>query len=152
MDAILKRIRDCFISDLISEGDVWRICRSTTFIDFIKLNFLRYQKEQKDDYIINIINHCIKVLILDKIGAIEVMPTLDEFSRQFNKETENIIKLYDIELKTSENHMIDSNTSTIYDLNNKIHYISTVKEMDPSSVPSNVYRDIVVTSLNLLRK
>lgn len=102
MNDIFKKVRASFATELVTEGDVWRILRKGAFVDLIKLSFFYFQKSKDEKYLIDILNHSMKIKLFSRIKAIVVKGTLDEVSIKFNQESEFILKQYDsifVELK-----------------------------------------------------
>ncbi len=96
MKDIFKIVRESFSTELATDGDVWRILRKGILVDLLKLSFYHFQQDKTEKYLIDIFNNAMKVKLLSRIKAIEVKGTLDEVSKRFNREPENILKQYDI--------------------------------------------------------
>lgn len=150
MNTLSKRIRDSFIAELVTEGDVWRILRKGTLVDLIKLSFFHFQKEKKENYLIEIINYSMKIKLLQRIKTIEIKGSFEEVSKKFYQETEFVLSQYDeifVELEPTFETYVSAN---LYDLNSKVQYLKVVNELKVDSYSDNVFNEIIGICYNLL--
>ena len=91
-----------------------------------------------------------KVKLLSRIKAIEVKGTLDEVSKQFNKEPENIMRQYEVIYKELQPSFNDYRGSTHYDLIGKIQYIKVINELEIDSYADDIFEEIIGITYNIL--
>lgn len=151
MDDIFKKVRASFATELVTEGDVWRILRKGTFVDLIKLSFFYFQKSKDEKYLIDILNHSMKIKLFSRIKAIEVKGTLDEVSKKFNQESEFILEQYDSIFNELEPTFKNYNSKNLYDLNGKIQYIKVVNELKIDSYDDIIFDEIIGITYNILK-
>jgi len=151
MDKILKKIKESFVSELIADGDQWRILRKSTFIDLIKLDFLNFQKKPNEKYLINIINNGIKIILLSRIEPIEPSSTLEKTLNRFNLESEAIILNYDQILTELKLERLP-NKFDVYKLNENIQYIKVLKDLELDAFNTNTIRELVSITYNILHE
>lgn len=152
MKDIFKKVREPFVKELATEGDVWRILRKGTLVDLIKLSFFYFQKDKQEKHLIDIFNHSMKIKLLSRIKAIEVKGTLDEVSKKFNREPEYIQKQYDTIFSELEPTFKNYTSTSLYDLNGKIQYIKVVNKLQIDSYADDIFEEIIGITYNLLEK
>jgi hypothetical protein len=150
MKNIFKTVRDSFTDELETDGDVWRILRKGTLVDLIKLSYFYFQRDKNQKHLIDLFNHSMKVKLLSRIKAIEVRGTVDEISNQFNKETEFILKQYEIILGELQPTFKNYTSTNIYDLNGKIQYIKVINELEIDSYADDIFEEIIGIAYNIL--
>jgi uncharacterized protein (DUF1015 family) len=143
-------VRDSFTDELETDGDVWRILRKGTLVDLIKLSYFYFQRDKNQKHLIDLFNHSMKVKLLSRIKAIEVRGTVDEISNQFNKETEFILKQYEIILGELQPTFKNYTSTNIYDLNGKIQYIKVINELEIDSYADDIFEEIIGIAYNIL--
>ncbi len=151
MKDVSKIIKESFIAGLITEGDIWRILRKGTLIDLIKLSFFYFQKDKDKKYLIDIFNNSMKVKLLSRIKAIEVQGSLDEMSEKFNKESEFILKQYDINFNELQPGFKNYTSTNVYDLNEKIQYIKVINTLQIDSYTDDIFDEIIAITYNILQ-
>jgi hypothetical protein len=150
MKNIFKTVRDSFTDELETDGDVWRILRKGTLVDLIKLSYFYFQRDKNQKHLIDLFNHSMKVKLLSRIKAIEVRGAVDEISNQFNKETEFILKQYEIILGELQPTFKNYTSTNIYDLNGKIQYIKVINELEIDSYADDIFEEIIGIAYNIL--
>ena len=150
MKDIFKIVRESFSTELATDGDVWRILRKGTLVDLIKLSFYHFQQDKTEKHLIDIFNNAMKIKLLSRIKAIEVKGTLDEVSKQFNREPENILKQYDIIYKELQPSFKNYTATNLYDLNGKMQYIKVINELEIDSYANDVFEEIIGITYNIL--
>ena len=145
-----KIIRESFSTELATDGDVWRILRKGTLVDLIKLSFYHFQQDKTEKHLIDIFNNAMKIKLLSRIKAIEVKGTLDEVSKQFNREPENILKQYDIIYKELQPSFKNYTATNLYDLNGKMQYIKVINELEIDSYANDVFEEIIGITYTIL--
>ena len=150
MKDIFKIVRESFSTELATDGDVWRILRKGTLVDLIKLSFYHFQQDKTEKHLIDIFNNAMKIKLLSRIKAIEVKGTLDEVSKQFNREPENILKQYDIIYKELQPSFKNYASTNLYDLNGKMQYIKVINELEIDSYANDVFEEIIGITCNIL--
>jgi hypothetical protein len=150
MKNIFKTVRDSFTDELETDGDVWRILRKGTLVDLIKLSYFYFQRDKNQKHLIDLFNHSMKVKLLSRIKAIEVRRAVDEISNQFNKETEFILKQYEIILGELQPTFKNYTSTNIYDLNGKIQYIKVINELEIDSYADDIFEEIIGIAYNIL--
>ena len=145
-----KIIRESFSTELATDGDVWRILRKGTLVDLIKLSFYHFQQDKTEKHLIDIFNNAMKIKLLSRIKAIEVKGTLDEVSKQFNREPENILKQYDIIYKELQPSFKNYTATNLYELNGKMQYIKVINELEIDSYANDVFEEIIGITYTIL--
>lgn len=145
-----KIIRESFSTELATDGDVWRILRKGTLVDLIKLSFYHFQQDKTEKHLIDIFNNAMKIKLLSRIKAIEVKGTLDEVSKQFNREPENILKQYDIIYKELQPSFKNYTATNLYDLNGKMQYIKVINELEIDSYANDIFEEIIGITYTIL--
>lgn len=139
------------MNELNNEGDFWRILRRSTFVDLIKFNFVKFQKEHTDEELIEMINLFLKIKILTRFKEIKLSKTPDETFSHFNRENDLIVKLYNdilTQIIRDENRYINTD---LYDLNNEVQYLKVLKELEIADYSDEIFDKIIFSSLNTLR-
>ena len=145
-----KIIRESFSTELATDGDVWRILRKGTLVDLIKLSFYHFQQDKTEKHLIDIFNNAMKIKLLSRIKAIEVKGTLDEVSKQFNREPENILKQYDIIYKELQPSFKNYTATNLYELNGKMQYIKVINELEIDSYANDIFEEIIGITYTIL--
>ena len=145
-----KIIRESFSTELATDGDVWRILRKGTLVDLIKLSFYHFQQDKTEKHLIDIFNNAMKIKLLSRIKAIEVKGTLDEVSKQFNREPENILKQYDIIYKELQPSFKNYTATNLYELNGKMQYIKVINELEIDSYADDIFEEIIGITYTIL--
>lgn len=151
MKDISKAVRDSFVNELETNGDVWRILRKSTLVDLIKLSYFYFQQDKNQIPLIDLFNYSMKVKLLSRIKAIEVKGSLDEISKKFNREPEFIIKQYDIIFGDLQPTFKNYTASNLYDLNGKIQYIKVINELEIDSYADDIFEEIIGITFNILK-
>jgi hypothetical protein len=92
-----------------------------------------------------------KVKLLSRLNTIEVKGSLDEMSKQFNREPELIIKHYDIIFGELEPTFKKYAGKDIYELNGKIQYLKVINELEIDSYSDDIFEEIIGITFNLLQ-
>ncbi len=150
MKDIFKIVRQSFSTELATEGDVWRILKKGTLVDLIKLSFYHFQQDKTEKHLIDMINNAMKVKLLSRIKAIEVKGTLDEVSKRFNREPENILKQYDIIYNELQPGFKNYTSTNLNDLNREMQYIKVINELEIDSYADDVFEEIIGITYILL--
>jgi len=150
MKDIFKIVRESFSTELATDGDVWRILGKGTLVDLIKLSFYHFQQDKTEKHLVAIFNNAMKVKLLSRIKAIEVKGTLDEVSKRFNREPENILKHYDIIYKELQPSFKNYTATNLYDLNGKMQYIKVINELEIDSYADDIFEEIIGITYNIL--
>lgn len=152
MKNVINEIKSSFIKELEAEGDLWRLFRRRTFVDLIKFHFIKYQKEQKEEDLIAIINLALKVKILTHLKEIKLANTLDETLNKFNKESYSIIKVYNYLIDEISSEEDNFTGKDLYDLNKEINYLKIVNQIDEADYSDEVLDNLIYSALNVLKK
>jgi hypothetical protein len=145
-----SRIRNKFILELREQGDSWRIFRTKSLIDLIKLRFIKLQRGQNGEDLIGIINLSLKAKMGTYLEKIKQPGSLDEFSKQFTKENESIIALYDDMLTDSMLKLDQYCGKTFYDLRDEVGYLSIINQIEAGEYSDEVFDQIICISINML--
>ena len=151
MKDVFKTVREPFLSELETNGDVWRILRKSTLVDLIKLSYFYFQKDKNEKHLIDLFNHSMKVKLLSRIKAIEVKGSLDEMSKQFNREPGFVLKQYDIIFLEIQPTFKNYTATNLYDLNGKIQYIKVINELEIDSYADDIFEEIIGITFNILK-
>jgi hypothetical protein len=151
MKDVFKIVRESFSTELATDGDVWRILRKGTLVDLIKLSFYHFQQDNTVKHLVDIFNNAMKVKLLSRIKAIEVKGTLDEVSKRFNREPENILKQYDIIYNELQPSFKNYSAINLYDLNGKMQYIKVINELEIDSYADDIFEEIIGITYNILQ-
>ena len=127
MKEVFPKIKKAFHGELLIEGDTWRILRKQTLLDLIKLDFLRYQKENEPDYLISVFNYCMKAKLIDKIGRMDPLETLEQLNAKINTDIEAVLDVYDDLFAALKQKIENYSSMSLYDLNNQINYIGVAQ-------------------------
>jgi hypothetical protein len=150
MKNIFKKVREPFVTELSTDGDIWRILRKGTLVDLIKLSFFYFQRDKNEKHLIDMFNHAMKIKLLSRIKAIEVIGSLDEVSKKFNREPEFILKQYDNVFNELQPAFKNYSSSNLYDLNEKIRYIKVLNELEIDSYVDDIFEEIIGITFNIL--
>lgn len=146
-----KKVREQFSTELVTDGDVWRILRKETLVDLIKLSFFYFRKDKDKRHLIDIFNYSMKLKLLSRIKAIELKGTLDEVSKKFNREPEFILKQYDTFYNELQPTLKNYTSTNHYDLNEKIQYIKVINELKIDSYDDHIFEEIIGITYNILQ-
>src|SRR5687768_4523672 len=114
MNKTLDRIKSRFLSELEAEKDLWRIYRRSTFLDLIVRDFVKFNKTQDPDLLIDIFNYIIKMRMLEKLSNIELNQDLPTLSKAFGNSKEEIINLYNITLRSISPLLVPSSSDKLH--------------------------------------
>jgi len=148
MDDILKKLRESFCLELNNYGDAWRILRKSTLVDLMDQNFIYYQNDKNEKYLVDIFNYSMKIKLLSRIEPIGSDESLDVVSKKFNKESEYIMKQYDNILDELHPSLNDFGSSKLNDLNCKIKFM---KAIDDLKIENYVSKEVIGVVYNLLK-
>jgi len=150
MADIFKKLRNSFSTELSTDGDYWRILRQGTLVDLIKLSFFNFQKEGKEKYLIDIVNHSMKAKLLYHLKVIDLSGNMDEVYQKFNKEPEYIMNQYDSIFKELKTDFTKYSATNVYDLNEKVQYLKTINQLEIDSYADDIFDEIIGISYNIL--
>lgn len=146
-----NKIRDAFINELKTDGNVWRILRKSTLVDLIKLNFFYFKNDKNEKRLIDIFNNSMKIKLISRIKAIEIKGSLDEVSKEFNNEPILILEQYEIIFNKLEPAFRNHMAINLYDLSGKIQYIKVVNELENDSYADDIFEEIIAITYNILK-
>lgn len=152
MKDIYKTIRAQFANELTTDGDVWRILRKGTLVDLIKLSYFHFQQDKNEKHLIDLFNHSMKVKLLSRIKAIEVKGSLDDVTKQFNREHEFILEQYDMIFEELQQTFSNYKATNLYDLNGKIQYIKVINELEIDTYSDDIFEEIIGITYNILNE
>ena len=152
MTDVFKLIRESFINELNEESDFWRIMRKETFIDLIKLGLIKYQKTNNTNDLVDIINLSLKIKILShpQLKEITVRDNPEEVYKQFNKEKELIIKLYDEVFQKATIKLNNYSNKEISELHDEVQYLKMINQLEIKEYSDEIFDDLICISMNLL--
>jgi hypothetical protein len=146
----LSEIKESFLNELSKEGDLWRIFRRKTFVDLIKLNFVKYQKDNNDAHLIDIINLCFKLKILDKLKDALIGKSFAETVDRINTQNDLIIKTYNELFEQVAYNEEQINQTQPYDLSNEMQYLKVLNELDSTDYSNGVFDKVIYSALKAL--
>lgn len=100
MNPTLERIRTKFIIELESNKGLWQIYRRSTFVDLIVRDFVKFNRTQNPDFLIDIFNNVIKMRMIEKLSRVDLKQDLTTLSKSLDNTDDQLIQLFDETLHT----------------------------------------------------
>lgn len=148
MDNKIELFREPFKRELETFGDAWRVLRPITLIDLIKLSFIYFRNDNNKKHLVDVFNYAMKVKLLSRISQIGSEGKPGEQLSKFNTNNEFVLEEYDAVFKGLFSGVKDFNTSTIYDLNEKISYLKVINDLRLDSYTEDIFDEIIYVIYN----
>jgi hypothetical protein len=149
---VFTKIRNSFHGELLNEGDIWRILRKQTLLDLVKLDFLKYRKENEPDYLISVFNYCMKAKLIDRIGRIDPSKTLEQMNATINIDNQAVLDVYDDLFDALKQKIENYSSLSLYDLNRQIDYIRVAQNLDTEIDLDEIFEEILCLTYNIISK
>jgi hypothetical protein len=91
----LEITRKAFVDELEQFGDWWRICRTTTMADLIRLHYAYFVTNDDKIQLVYVFNYCMKFRLLKVLAPVDVQGSMEALDRQLGVENGRILELYD---------------------------------------------------------
>ena len=148
MDKIVYEIRSRFLSELESQGDLWRIYRKSTFVDLIVRDFVSFNISSDPNLLINIFNYVIKMRMIEKLKKLELDQDLDTLSKTFGKNNTEIIQLYDATLSSVSSGL---DGASLIDLDSNVLYLKVASNLNLDEYNESVFDELLSTFIRICR-
>lgn len=140
MDKVLERIKSKFLYELNSEGDFWRIYRRNTFIDLIVRDFVKFQRSQESDLLIDIFNQIIKMRMQGKLNKIDLTQDFNSLTKMFGQNENEVIHLYNKTLNSIVDVLDYSNAGS---MENNVLYFKVASNLNLNEYNEGVLDELL---------
>ncbi|MBK0379325.1 hypothetical protein [Mucilaginibacter segetis] len=135
---------------LDQEDDLWRIGRKSTWADLIIIAFYDYQRTSDNIYLLRIICNCIRIKLLENIGAKNITSDLTEYEKTASDNETRSMLIHNY-FKNLVALSVSSDIDYAYELNQKIQYLKVLnRQLELDEYPIALYDELAITTIKFL--